>query len=115
MLSCETEQVRYSRHAFFTHTDITHAKAYLTHFKNTVYIIEITLVEKRSNFAFLYYQHGTTNGHTFFIHTEIYVAFTHVGLTTRKRMKSLYKRIFVLSRSRDEEDRKPVQNSRHEI
>jgi len=28
-------------------------------------------------------------------------AFTHVGLTTRYRTKSLYKSIFVLSRSRD--------------
>jgi len=32
---------------------------------------------------------------------KIYVAFTHAGLTTRYRMESMYKIIFVLSRPRN--------------
>jgi len=36
-----------------------------------------------------------------FLYQYIYAAFKHTGLTTRYRTKSLYKSIFVLSRSRD--------------
>jgi len=32
---------------------------------------------------------------------KTYAAFTHAGLTTRFRTKSVYKSIFLLSRSRD--------------
>jgi len=50
-------------------------------------------------------RNGSNNKQKYIFHCnvnkETYAALTHAGLTTRYRMKNLYKNILVFSRSRD--------------